>query len=62
MNDRVTLKPGLLAANKVLFLYCNISQRYCFYCIFNKINSASVSRRDKFLKKKKKILDTSFGE
>ncbi len=36
-------------------LKCNISQFYCFYCIFNQINAALKSRRDFFQKHKNLI-------
>ncbi len=36
-----------------IFLKNNISNYYCFYCIFDQINAALVSRRD-FLQKHKK--------
>ncbi len=42
---------------KIVILNCkNISQYYCFYCIFGQINAGLVSLRDFFQKKKKKIL------
>ncbi len=46
--------PPTVALRVVRIRCHNISQYYCFYCIFNQINAALVSIRDVFQKKKVK--------
>jgi len=51
LKDHVTLKTEIIAkgfdsTGKIIFSKRNISQYYCFYCIFDQLNASLVSLRD----------------
>jgi len=54
LKDHVTLKTEIIAkvsfdsTGKIIFSKSNISQYYCFYCIFDQLNASLMSIRDLF--------------